>query len=61
MMGEELDAKHAAFTEWAEEQGVAINGVKPAVLPGKGIGIVATQALKVGTLLPCESIIQHVA
>jgi hypothetical protein len=46
-MANELDAKHHAFTNWARAQGVTINGVTPAQLPGKGFGIVATRNLKV--------------
>lgn len=42
-----LDPKHEAFTTWAKERGVTINGVAPAKLPGKGFGIVATRQLKV--------------
>jgi hypothetical protein len=44
-----LDPKHEAFTKWAKEQGVVINGVAAAKLPGKGFGIVATRKLKVSS------------
>ncbi|KID89344.1 SET domain protein [Metarhizium guizhouense ARSEF 977] len=33
---------------WAETKGVTINGIGPKPLPGRGIGIVATRALKTG-------------
>jgi hypothetical protein len=39
--------KLEVFTQWAIEQGIQINGIKPAKLPGKGVGIIATKALKV--------------
>jgi hypothetical protein len=42
-----MHQKHEAFTGWAEEQGVVINGVAPAEVDGKGVGIVATKRLKV--------------
>ena len=47
IMAEILDPKHEAFTIWAKEQGVKVNGVAPAKLTGKGFGIVATRRLKV--------------
>jgi hypothetical protein len=43
----ELEQKHTDLIEWAKECGVAINGIKPARLPHKGIGILATRPLKV--------------
>jgi hypothetical protein len=46
-LGLPLEAKHAEFRHWAEEQGVKIDGVAPAHIPGKGIGMVATKKLKV--------------
>ncbi|KAK2075041.1 hypothetical protein P8C59_009200 [Phyllachora maydis] len=36
------------LTEWAQEQGIVLDGVKPRRIPGKGIGIVATKRLKPG-------------
>jgi len=45
---DELDEKHTRLTEWSEKHGVVINGVRPAVFPGKGLGIVAARHLKVG-------------
>lgn len=41
---------HAAFTEWALAQGVIANGVTPARFPGRGLGMIATRAIKVGAL-----------
>jgi len=46
-MYDEPSAKHLAFTEWSEKQGVVIDGVKPAAFAGKGLGIVATRHIKV--------------
>ena len=45
--GEGLGEKHVLFTAWAKEQGVEINGIEAAQLPGKGIGIVASRPIKV--------------
>jgi hypothetical protein len=45
-----LDPKHAEFRTWAEKQGVQIDGVAPAKIPGKGIGMVATKKLEVHLL-----------
>ncbi|KAH6855101.1 hypothetical protein B0I37DRAFT_47139 [Chaetomium sp. MPI-CAGE-AT-0009] len=33
---------------WAEDRGVELNGVAPHTLPGRGVGIVATEQLKAG-------------
>lgn len=40
--------KHIIFTEWARNRGVGINGVKPAKLPDRGLGLVTTRAFKTG-------------
>lgn len=45
---DQIDDKHAAFTEWSRTHGVEINGVKPAKLPGRGLGLVTTKKLKDG-------------
>jgi len=45
-----LEKKHANLIEWVKKRGVKINGVKPAPLPHKGMGIIATRPLKVDTL-----------
>lgn len=46
----ELD-RHQIFTQWARERGVEINGVKPAHLPGRGLGLVTTKRIKEGERL----------
>lgn len=33
--------------QWAAAQGVIVNGIKPKLLPGRGIGLVATRAIEV--------------
>jgi hypothetical protein len=43
--------EHNALTEWAQENGVEINGVAPAKFVGRGMGIVAARDLKVCDLL----------
>lgn len=43
---------HEAFTEWAMERGVEALGVAPARFPGRGLGMIATRKIKVGTLNP---------
>lgn len=37
---------------WAKAQGVAINGIQPSKIPGRGTGILATRKIKVTTGLP---------
>jgi hypothetical protein len=32
---------------WAKAQGVAINGIQPSKIPGRGTGILATRKIKV--------------
>lgn len=45
-------APHGAFTTWATAQGVKINGVEPAKISGRGLGIVARRRIEVlGKLL----------
>ena len=39
--------KHEAFRKWALSQGVELNGVTAHRFPGRGLGIVATEAAKV--------------
>ena len=41
-----LADKHGLFTQWAKDRGVEINGVKPARLPGRGLGLVTTKKVK---------------
>jgi hypothetical protein len=40
--------KHVAFTRWAEDRGVEINGVKAANIPGRGIGLLTTKRIGEG-------------
>lgn len=39
--------KHEAFKKWALSQGVKLYGVKAHRFPGRGLGIVATEAAEV--------------
>ncbi|KAK1055591.1 hypothetical protein LTR12_011163 [Friedmanniomyces endolithicus] len=43
-----LEDKHATFTVWSKERGVEIRDVKPATLPGRGLGLVTTAKIKAG-------------
>jgi hypothetical protein len=38
--------------QWAKEKKVFLKGIRPARIPGRGIGIVAHRKLKVGFLSP---------
>lgn len=38
---------HETFTEWALAQGVIANKVRPARFPGRGLGMIATEPIKV--------------
>jgi hypothetical protein len=38
---------HNDFLAWAFERGVELYGVEPREIPGRGIGIVATEKLEV--------------
>ncbi|KAK4543363.1 hypothetical protein LTR36_005506 [Oleoguttula mirabilis] len=40
--------KHATFTKWAQDRGVETNGVGPARLPGRGLGLVTSHAITKG-------------
>ena len=40
--------KHSTFTNWAQARGVEINGVTPMQLPGRGLGLITTQAVATG-------------
>lgn len=42
------DDRHGIFTTWAQGRGVKINGVAPAKLPGRGLGLVTTRAITMG-------------
>lgn len=41
--------EHTKFVEWAEQNGVTINGIAPAKFVDRGMGIVAARDLKVST------------
>lgn len=41
---------HTRFVGWAKEQGILVDGVWPAEIAGRGIGIVARRSLKVSYL-----------
>ncbi|GAB7356010.1 hypothetical protein MBLNU459_g6634t1 [Dothideomycetes sp. NU459] len=41
-----LPEKHVVYTQWALNEGIEIHGVAPAILPGRGVGLVATSELK---------------
>lgn len=43
--------KHESYTQWALAQGISINGVAPAILPGRGVGLIATESFKKGARL----------
>lgn len=39
--------EHMQLLKWAKEQGITTNGVGPAKIPGKGLGVVAERGIKV--------------
>lgn len=41
--------EHAKFVEWAEQNGVTINGIAPAKFVDRGMGIVAARDIEVST------------
>ena len=41
--------EHTKFVEWAEANGVTINGIAPAKFVDRGMGIVAAKDLTVST------------
>jgi hypothetical protein len=43
------DDKHSLFTEWSIARGIEINSVKPASLPGRGLGLVTTSRVEKDT------------
>jgi hypothetical protein len=46
-----------AFLPWAEGKGVKLKGIEPRILPGRGIGIVATRDIRVSnTISPYEKV-----
>ncbi|PNS19608.1 hypothetical protein CAC42_7452 [Sphaceloma murrayae] len=47
-----IDRQHVRFAEWArDEHGIYINGVTPAQLPNRGVGLVADKKLRSGDTL----------
>ena len=41
--------EHTQFMDWAQPNGVDINGIAPARFKGRGMGIVASKDIKVST------------
>lgn len=39
--------EHRAVLHWARSQQMVIHGIEPAIIPGKGVGIVASRTVKV--------------
>ncbi|TIA23154.1 SET domain-containing protein [Aureobasidium pullulans] len=48
---QDLPEAHTAYVEWAIARGIEINGVTPAVLPGRGIGLLAKEKIAKDALL----------
>ena len=42
-----LANSHEQCVQWARSRGVKLNGVAPATIPDRGIGIVATRRIEV--------------
>ncbi|KAI5209307.1 hypothetical protein AUEXF2481DRAFT_3484 [Aureobasidium subglaciale EXF-2481] len=42
---------HAEYVEWALTRGIKIHGVTPAVLPGRGVGLLAKKSITKDSLL----------
>ena len=49
--------QHEVFVAWAKTQGVKIDGVKPAEIQGRGLGIVAQRRIEVQTILALDLLI----
>lgn len=49
---------HRQFVDWAQSNGVDINGIAPAQFKDRGMGIVAAKDIKVSTLelKPCRPV-----
>lgn len=47
----DIPANHVAYTKWALDRGIEINGVTPAALPGRGVGLLAKEKIPQGSLL----------
>jgi hypothetical protein len=46
-----LPKTHLAYTQWALDRGIEIHGVGPAVLPGRGVGLLAKEKIAKDALL----------
>ena len=46
----QIDKKHDALITWVKERGVFIDGVRPNLIPRRGVGVVAERKIEV-----CES------
>jgi hypothetical protein len=47
----DIPEAHAAYVEWAIARGIEIHGVTPAVLPGRGVGLLAKERIKKNAVL----------
>jgi hypothetical protein len=47
----DIPEAHAAYVEWAIARGIEIHGVTPAVLPGRGVGLLAKEKIKKNAVL----------
>ncbi|GFF52729.1 SET domain protein [Aspergillus udagawae] len=51
MANTKLGKQHTDFMRWAKSQGVKINGVTPAHVPGRGSGMIATRNIEEGEVM----------
>ncbi|GIK00928.1 hypothetical protein Aspvir_004958 [Aspergillus viridinutans] len=51
MANTKLGKQHTDFMRWARSQGVKINGVTPAHIPGRGSGMIATRNIEEGEVM----------
>ena len=51
--------EHTKFVDWAQENGVTINGIVPAKFVDRGMGIVAAKDLKVCTMIPNPQLLDY--
>jgi hypothetical protein len=62
VVGSSID-KLEYFTQWSQSRGIQISGVAPALLPGRGLGLVAIEDLKQGqriVLVPNKAMLRPV-
>jgi hypothetical protein len=62
VVGNSID-KLEYFTQWSQSRGIQISGVAPALLPGRGLGLVAIEDLKQGqriVLVPNKAMLRPV-